>query len=250
MIGTQLEDFPTEVVQAGIKKDTCGSCYGAESSHRSCCNSCEDIISAYMEMGWALKSTEQFEQCQKEQAEKHISINKEGCRLTGMLISPSFIRSIDWLIGSLVRYIVWLVGRLIGWLIKWLVVSIIDWDGLPNLILIILVLNVSLDVLSKVKIVFDRKSQKIRSCECFWLRPTRLINRHFPLICMLTAGLRQVNGLLIDWLSETSEFSKIAYPAGFISPFFMKIFAASELWKAKILSNTFPFSNQSINRSS
>ncbi|OWA52463.1 Endoplasmic reticulum-Golgi intermediate compartment protein 3 [Hypsibius exemplaris] len=85
LIGTQLEDEPTEVLQAGIQlKDQCGSCYGAENGgHRKCCNSCEDIISAYMEMGWALKSTEQFEQCQREQKEKHISINKEGCRLTG-----------------------------------------------------------------------------------------------------------------------------------------------------------------------
>lgn len=92
MLGAQLEDKPTEVVQAGIvAKDSCGSCYGAEKGSRKCCNSCEDIISAYMEMGWALKSTEEFEQCKREQNEKHISINKEGCRLTGKFHLPAHI---------------------------------------------------------------------------------------------------------------------------------------------------------------
>ncbi|XP_055346178.1 endoplasmic reticulum-Golgi intermediate compartment protein 3-like [Paramacrobiotus metropolitanus] len=87
MLGNLAQEEPTEVVRVGHTtvglNGTCGSCYGAENAQRKCCNSCEDIISAYMEMGWALRSTEDFEQCKREFKEKHISINKEGCRLTG-----------------------------------------------------------------------------------------------------------------------------------------------------------------------
>jgi hypothetical protein len=44
-----------------LSKDYCGSCYGAKQDN-SCCNTCDDVRSAYRSVGWSLDNVEDFEQ--------------------------------------------------------------------------------------------------------------------------------------------------------------------------------------------
>jgi len=60
----------------------CGSCYGAETNDRKCCNSCEEIISAYQDKGWSIVNMSSWDQCRAE----GISYNgTERCRAYGSL---------------------------------------------------------------------------------------------------------------------------------------------------------------------
>ncbi|MEW5301102.1 MAG: hypothetical protein WDW36_003982 [Sanguina aurantia] len=43
--------------------ETCGSCYGSEDKAGDCCNSCDEVRSAYRKKGWALTNTDHIEQC-------------------------------------------------------------------------------------------------------------------------------------------------------------------------------------------
>ena len=45
--------------------EKCGSCYGAESETHKCCQTCEDVLSAYREKGWGVEDPRKFEQCEK-----------------------------------------------------------------------------------------------------------------------------------------------------------------------------------------
>ena len=45
--------------------EKCGSCYGAESETHKCCQTCEDVLSAYREKGWGVDDPRKFEQCEK-----------------------------------------------------------------------------------------------------------------------------------------------------------------------------------------
>ncbi|CAH8486189.1 unnamed protein product [Schistosoma margrebowiei] len=64
----------------------CGSCYGAESPSRKCCNTCEEVQMAYNEMRWVLVNISAFEQCRKENwNEIKQKIGNEGCRIHGNL---------------------------------------------------------------------------------------------------------------------------------------------------------------------
>ena len=46
-------------------EEKCGSCYGAESETHKCCQTCEDVLSAYREKGWGVEDPRKFEQCEK-----------------------------------------------------------------------------------------------------------------------------------------------------------------------------------------
>ena len=43
----------------------CGNCYGAGSSTRPCCNSCNEVIQAYKEKNWSYNIAD-FRQCDNE----------------------------------------------------------------------------------------------------------------------------------------------------------------------------------------
>lgn len=45
-----------------VKKSNCGSCYGAESPERKCCQSCEDVKKAYDSKGWTLDDLNKYQQ--------------------------------------------------------------------------------------------------------------------------------------------------------------------------------------------
>ena len=59
------------VKSAAQKNDTetavavpeCGSCYGAETNERKCCNTCEEVQDAYRNKGWGVQDYSKFEQC-------------------------------------------------------------------------------------------------------------------------------------------------------------------------------------------
>ncbi|CAG0880435.1 unnamed protein product, partial [Darwinula stevensoni] len=64
----------------------CGSCYGAETKTRPCCNSCREVSDAYREKGWAIRSMDEIEQCKDESSRKEIEwAVKEGCHIYGYL---------------------------------------------------------------------------------------------------------------------------------------------------------------------
>ena len=61
---------------------TCGSCYGAETEERRCCNTCEDILSAYQQKQWSIDKFEEWAQCRSE----GISLDgEERCNMFGTI---------------------------------------------------------------------------------------------------------------------------------------------------------------------
>ena len=74
---------------------SCGSCYGAESKERPCCNSCQEIRAAYGEKKWAFKPDDhQFEQCEREKIMLGLTKSNggtrpdEGCNVAGYVLVP------------------------------------------------------------------------------------------------------------------------------------------------------------------
>lgn len=75
-------------------EDYCGPCYGSRDQSKNkdagninekvCCQNCNDVRTAYMEVGWAFFDGKDIEQCEREgfveEINKHLS---EGCRLKG-----------------------------------------------------------------------------------------------------------------------------------------------------------------------
>ncbi|GAB5364157.1 hypothetical protein AAMO2058_000944700 [Amorphochlora amoebiformis] len=68
--------------------DKCLSCFGAEKYPGMCCNTCEDLRSAYTGRGWAMDSIWETDQCkgQKGKPMRYKELeDHQGCRLTGYL---------------------------------------------------------------------------------------------------------------------------------------------------------------------
>ena len=51
---------------APLPNTTCGSCYGAVTSEKKCCNTCEDIINAYQLSEKSIENMSTWEQCKRE----------------------------------------------------------------------------------------------------------------------------------------------------------------------------------------
>ena len=69
--------------EGGVK---CESCYGAETDEMKCCNTCEDVRTAYRNKGWAFKDAGTIEQCQREHWKDKFEEQKtEGCEVYGSL---------------------------------------------------------------------------------------------------------------------------------------------------------------------
>ncbi|CAG7734841.1 unnamed protein product [Allacma fusca] len=89
--GQQSSTSTTE--STAIEKKGCGSCYGAESKHYKCCNTCEEVREAYRLKGWALKNPQEIVQC-ASMAKELKNVFDEGCQLYGYLevnkVSGSF----------------------------------------------------------------------------------------------------------------------------------------------------------------
>lgn len=96
MPGNDSHDKPKIPVTSNdtaIAKPSCGSCYGAETGHLKCCNTCEEVQEAYRLKGWAIKDISLIEQC-AGQAEELKQIFNEGCQIYGYMevnrVSGSF----------------------------------------------------------------------------------------------------------------------------------------------------------------
>ncbi|OHT06826.1 hypothetical protein TRFO_25070 [Tritrichomonas foetus] len=63
------------------KSDFCGSCYGA-APRGSCCNTCDDVISAFKSKGWGLDGLDRWQQCIDE---GYSNLGHETCILSGVV---------------------------------------------------------------------------------------------------------------------------------------------------------------------
>eukprot|EP00945_MAST-04E_sp_MAST-4E-sp1_P007337 g7337.t1 len=70
-----------------LPKNYCGSCYGAGAEPKSCCNSCEDVKTAYAAKGWDVSGVlNTAEQCKREKNNPATAARVgEGCNVEGYL---------------------------------------------------------------------------------------------------------------------------------------------------------------------
>eukprot|EP00123_Amoebidium_parasiticum_P000794 comp11697_c0_seq1/m.6245 comp11697_c0_seq1/g.6245 ORF comp11697_c0_seq1/g.6245 comp11697_c0_seq1/m.6245 type:complete len:411 (-) comp11697_c0_seq1:156-1388(-) len=83
-----LGDKSPEIADALKKPNStyCGSCYGAETAERKCCNTCDQVREAYREAKWAITNYDAIEQCVREGfLEKAMAQADEGCNVFGYL---------------------------------------------------------------------------------------------------------------------------------------------------------------------
>uniref|UniRef100_A0A1I8AA75 Endoplasmic reticulum-Golgi intermediate compartment protein 3 n=1 Tax=Steinernema glaseri TaxID=37863 RepID=A0A1I8AA75_9BILA len=75
------QNSTSTVTSSPTEAAKCGSCYGARDG---CCNTCEDVKTAYHARGWQINDIETIEQCKSDawvsQMREH---QGEGCRLYG-----------------------------------------------------------------------------------------------------------------------------------------------------------------------
>jgi len=65
--------------------DKCGSCYGAETEDRKCCNTCEEVKQQYIKKSWKFNPTI-VEQCRGEiLTQEQQRVLTEGCQIYGYL---------------------------------------------------------------------------------------------------------------------------------------------------------------------
>ena len=57
-----LGAIPSVGIASGSGTFHCGSCYGAETTNRPCCNTCEEVKYAMDQRGWSYDSSK-FSQC-------------------------------------------------------------------------------------------------------------------------------------------------------------------------------------------
>lgn len=73
-------------VEQSSVSSSCGSCYGAETESRNCCNTCKEVQMAYHERRWVVSNISVFEQCRDENWTENIAkLGAEGCRIHGVL---------------------------------------------------------------------------------------------------------------------------------------------------------------------
>lgn len=64
----------------------CGSCYGAGSDESECCNSCDELRSAYQRRRWGFPDENSFEQCKRDARLRQNRVTEgEGCNLFGTM---------------------------------------------------------------------------------------------------------------------------------------------------------------------
>ncbi|KIY45631.1 Sec1-like protein [Fistulina hepatica ATCC 64428] len=86
--GAKSSDMRNEVdkMQDELGADYCGSCYGGIEPPSGCCNTCEEVRTAYINRGWSFTNPEAVEQCKSEGwADKLKDQSNEGCNVAGRL---------------------------------------------------------------------------------------------------------------------------------------------------------------------
>ncbi|CCF60402.1 hypothetical protein KAFR_0K00470 [Kazachstania africana CBS 2517] len=81
------------LIKRDFPQDYCGSCYGAldqgkndelNANEKVCCQTCEDVHDAYLNIGWAFYDGKNIEQCETEGYVDRINEHlNEGCRVQG-----------------------------------------------------------------------------------------------------------------------------------------------------------------------
>ncbi|KIK57202.1 hypothetical protein GYMLUDRAFT_46449 [Collybiopsis luxurians FD-317 M1] len=66
--------------------DYCGSCYGGKEPESGCCNTCEEVRTAYVQKGWSFSNPDVIEQCKNEGwLDKLKEQANEGCHIVGRI---------------------------------------------------------------------------------------------------------------------------------------------------------------------
>jgi len=75
-----------EKMNAAKEENYCGSCYGGLEPESGCCNTCEDVRTAYVNRGWSFSNPEAIDQCKNEGwADKLREQANEGCNISGRI---------------------------------------------------------------------------------------------------------------------------------------------------------------------
>jgi len=75
-----------QALNATEDPNKCESCYGAESTQIPCCNTCEEVRSAYKAKGWALSDPDNIAQCKREHWKDQFKEQEsEGCQVYGYI---------------------------------------------------------------------------------------------------------------------------------------------------------------------
>ncbi|KAJ7695941.1 Sec1-like protein [Mycena rosella] len=75
-----------EKMNAAKDPNFCGSCYGGLEPEGGCCNTCEDVRTAYVNRGWSFSNPDAIEQCKDEGwSEKLREQSNEGCNISGRI---------------------------------------------------------------------------------------------------------------------------------------------------------------------
>lgn len=85
----ELGDKSAEALKAlNATEDTnkCESCYGAETTEHPCCNTCEEVRTAYRKKGWAFRDPDSIDQCKREHWKDSFQEQmNEGCQVYGYI---------------------------------------------------------------------------------------------------------------------------------------------------------------------
>lgn len=83
LIKSKQLQVTSTTVKPTLDPSRCESCYGAETSTRKCCNTCDAVKEAYHMKGWALSNLNSIEQCKREGLVNAVS--NEGCKIFGFV---------------------------------------------------------------------------------------------------------------------------------------------------------------------
>ncbi|KAJ3893754.1 Sec1 family-domain-containing protein [Lentinula edodes] len=86
--GSRSADLRNDVDKYNDAKapDYCGSCYGGLAPASGCCNTCEEVRTAYINKGWSFTNPDAIEQCKNEGwSDKLKEQANEGCNIAGRL---------------------------------------------------------------------------------------------------------------------------------------------------------------------
>ncbi|KAF5367806.1 hypothetical protein D9757_009614 [Collybiopsis confluens] len=94
-LGDQIRGSTITGLQNDIEKnqnenskpsDYCGSCYGGKEPESGCCNTCEEVRSAYIKKGWSFTNPDAIEQCKSEGWLESLKDQaNEGCHIVGRI---------------------------------------------------------------------------------------------------------------------------------------------------------------------
>ncbi|KAF9049477.1 Sec1-like protein [Hymenopellis radicata] len=86
--GSYSADLQNDLDKMNTAKEDgyCGSCYGGLEPESGCCNTCEEVRTAYVNRGWSFSNPDAIEQCKSEGwSDKLKEQANEGCNISGRI---------------------------------------------------------------------------------------------------------------------------------------------------------------------